>query len=316
MTTAEQISQLVTDLKAQGKPLSGIAWTAAKACLGWAYVFGARGQLCTPSTRRSFYAKKGGKHPTIKSKCRNFDGSDKVIGDCAACKWYPGGRTRVFDCRGFTYWVLLQVFGWTLKGDGATAQWDIATNWAQKGEITTMPRDTLCCLFVRKGNVMEHTGFGLNDETIECSGTVIYTANRKSKWTHWAVPACVANPEPQPEPTPEPTPTPEESMQMIVTAPKGDTVNLRSAPSTNSSKGPVIAKVPVGSIVTRITETDKWSFVRWRDQQGYMLSEFLQPAPDDAPVPDTDERDKEIREKLEAAQALIAEALNILNAKG
>ena len=105
-------------------------------------------------------------------------------------------------------------------------------------------------------------------------------------------------------------------MQMIVTAPKGDTVNLRSAPSTNSSKGPVIAKVPVGSIVTRITETDKWSFVRWQDKQGYMLSEFLQHAPEDVPVPDTDKRDKAIAEKLEAAQALIAEAMDILNAKG
>lgn len=105
-------------------------------------------------------------------------------------------------------------------------------------------------------------------------------------------------------------------MQMIVTAPKGDTVNLRSAPSTNSSKGPVIAKVPVGSIVTRITETEKWSFVRWQDKQGYMLSEFLQPAPEDVPVPDTDKRDKAIAEKLESAQALIAEALDILNAKG
>ena len=105
-------------------------------------------------------------------------------------------------------------------------------------------------------------------------------------------------------------------MQMIVTAPKGDTVNLRSAPSTNSSKGPVIAKVPVGSIVTRITETDKWSFVRWQDKQGYMLSEFMQPAPDEPEIPDTSERDAEVTAKLEAAQALIAEAMDILHAKG
>ena len=101
-------------------------------------------------------------------------------------------------------------------------------------------------------------------------------------------------------------------MQMIVTAPHGDTVNLRSAPSTNSTKGPVIAKVPVGSIVTRITETDKWSFIRWNDLQGYMMSEFLQPAPDDV-VPDTDERDRQIADKLTEAQKLIAEALQLLN---
>ena len=39
----------------------------------------------------------------IKDKCKNFDGN----GSCSGCKWYPdSSRTRFFDCRGFTYWVL------------------------------------------------------------------------------------------------------------------------------------------------------------------------------------------------------------------
>ena len=318
MTTAEQVLQLITELQANGKPLPEIAWTAAKACVGWSYVFGARGQLCTPSNRRSFYAKKGADHPTIKSKCRNFNGADKTPGECEKCKWYPGGRTRFFDCRGFTYWILKQVFGWTLSGDGATAQWNTAANWAQKGEIAAMPRDTLCCLFVQKGKVMEHTGFGLNDETVECSNGVQYFTARNKKWTHWAVPVCLYQPAPEQADEPE---KPEETMEekrMIVTAADGKTVNLRSSPSLNSEKGPVIAQAPIGSIVTRITETGKWSFVRWEDKQGYMLSEFLKDAPENErpDVPDTGVDLAGIKATLENMQQQIAELLAMLNGKG
>ena len=58
------------------------------------------------------------------------------------------------------------------------------------------------------------------------------------------------------------------------------------------------------------------AYIRWQDKQGYMMSEFLEPAPDEPEIPDTSERDAEVTAKLEAAQALIAEALDILNAKG
>jgi hypothetical protein len=121
----------------------------------------------------------------------------------------PGGeRTRFFDCRGFTYWVLLQVYGWKLMGAGATTQWEDESNWKAKGEIATMPRDTLVCLFVKKGTKMEHTGFGFNDETVECSNGVQHFTTRNKKWTHWGVPACEnGDVPPTPTPTPDTTPT-------------------------------------------------------------------------------------------------------------
>ena len=169
MNSAEYVDKLIKDLKAKGNVLSDVAWQAAKACVGWAYVFGARGEYCTPANRRKYYASKGADHPTIKSACKNFEGT----GSCSGCKWLPSGKkTRFFDCRGYTYWVLLQVFGWKLQGAGATSQWNTASNWKAKGEISTMPKDTLCCLFVKKGSTMSHTGFGLNDETLECSSGV------------------------------------------------------------------------------------------------------------------------------------------------
>jgi hypothetical protein len=104
--------------------------------------------------------------------------------------------------------VLLQIYGWKLMGAGATSQWNTAANWKAKGTIDCMPKDTLCCLFVQNGKTMEHTGFGLNNETIECSSGVQHFTSRKSKWTHWGVPACIDGTIPTPTPTPEPTPTP------------------------------------------------------------------------------------------------------------
>ena len=202
MNTAEYVGKLIEDMKARGVPLSEAAWKAALACVGWPYVFGARGEYCDPSNRR---ARANDEHPTIKSSCRNFNGQDNPPGACEMCKWYPGGRTRFFDCRGFTYWILKQVYGFTLTGAGATTQWNTAANWKAKGEIKDMPANTLCCLFVKKGTKMEHTGFGLNNETVECSSGVQHFTSRKSKWTHWAVPACVDGDVPEPDPGTRPT---------------------------------------------------------------------------------------------------------------
>ena len=203
MKTAQQVADLITQLKASGIPLAEAAWKTALACVGWPYIFGDRGEYCTPAHRRAAYSSKGADHPTIKTKCKNFEGA----GSCSGCTFYPGGKTRAFDCRGFTYWVLLQIYGWKLMGAGATSQWNTAANWKAKGTVAGgLPADTLVCLFVQKGKTMEHTGFGLNNETIECSNGVQHFTQRKAKWTHWGVPACVDGT--IPTPTPEPTPTP------------------------------------------------------------------------------------------------------------
>lgn len=188
MNTAEYVANLIADLKAKGTEKQTIAWQAALACVGWAYVFGARGQYCTPANRRARYSDD---HPTIKTACKNYNGSGSS--GCAGCKWYPSSKyTRFSDCRGFTYWVLKSVYdGWELMGAGATSQWNTASNWKAKGTIDSMPKDTLCCLFVQKGKTMEHTGFGLNNETIECSSGVQHFTSRKAKWTHWGVPVVI-----------------------------------------------------------------------------------------------------------------------------
>lgn len=261
MNSSEYVEQLVVDLKAQGKVLSDVAWQAALACVGWPYVFGARGAYCTPSNRRSYYASKGAEHPTIKTACKNFDGSKS----CSGCKWFPGGKkVRMSDCRGFTYWILKIVYnGWELMGGGATSQWNTESNWKAKGGIDTMPKDTLVCLFVydKKKNNMSHTGFGYNNETIECSAGVQYFAKRNAKWTHWAVPACESY-----APTPEPTPEPGTA---IVT---GKNVALRYGPTTSAG---IIMRIPTGKKLDIAAPPDDWAYVAYNGKSGFMMKQFL-----------------------------------------
>lgn len=182
MNSARQVQELLDQLKAEGLPASEIVWKVALACVEWPYVFGAAGALCTPSNRK---ARASADHPTIVSKCQVLSGKKDY---CNGCKWFPGNENvRQYDCRGFTRWCAGLV-GVTIAGAGATSQWNDENNWASKGTIDTMPQDQLVCLFVRSGSTMEHTGWGLNNETVECSAGVQYFAKRNKKWTHWAVP--------------------------------------------------------------------------------------------------------------------------------
>lgn len=210
MNSAEYVNSKLEEMKATGMEPSAIAWRLSLLCVGWAYVFGARGQYCTPANRRARYSDK---HPTIKTACKNYTGSGTA--GCKGCKWYPQEKlTRIYDCRGFTYWILKQVFGWELMGAGCTSQWNNESNWKAKGNVSDgIPQDVIVCLFYRdKGNkkVVAHTGLYYNGETCECSSGVQHSGSLNKKWEMWAVPACVGGDIPTPvppEPEPEKKPT-------------------------------------------------------------------------------------------------------------
>ena len=188
MNTAKQVDELIKQWTAEGKSKTEIAWNTALACVGWPYVFGAWGALCTVAERKKRYRDA---HKTIKTACKAYDG-----GNCSGCKWFPGGeRVRCFDCRGFTDWVLKQV-GVDLKGEGATSQWNTASNWKSKGEIGTMPQGVIVCLFYRDKNnkkSMAHTGLGYNGKTVECSSGVQFSKTVNKKWEYWAIPAGIGD---------------------------------------------------------------------------------------------------------------------------
>ena len=210
MNSAKEVDSLIQRMKTGGIPLSEAAWEAAKACIGWPYIFGDRGEYDTPEKRQAVY----NKHPEYKgliTGCQVLRETNRKD-SCDGCKWYPGGcRVRSFDCRGFTYWILLQIYGWKLMGAGCTSQWNTESNWKAKGEVKDgIPQGVIVCLFYYKKDskgkrtkTLEHTGLYYNGETIECSSGVQYTKGLNKKWEVWGIPACVdgAAPDPQPEPT-------------------------------------------------------------------------------------------------------------------
>ena len=205
MNSAEYVTEQVAKMKKDGLPLMEIAWKTALLAVGWPYVYAGRGEKCTPANRRARYS---ASHPTIKTKCQNFDGKKS----CKGCQWYPNEkRVLFFDCRGFTYWVLLKVYDWKLNGAGATSQWNNSSNWKEKGKISTIPEGKLVCLFQQSKDdksKMSHTGLGYLSQTVECQVGVQHFKTRNKKWTHWALPVCVDGSTPTPDPDPEPTPTP------------------------------------------------------------------------------------------------------------
>ena len=81
MKSAKYVDEQIAKLKASGIPLREAAWKAALLTVGWPYVYAARNEKCTPATRRAHYS---AAHPTIKTKCSNFDGK----GSCSGCKWF------------------------------------------------------------------------------------------------------------------------------------------------------------------------------------------------------------------------------------
>lgn len=155
----------------------------AYTCMGWPYVFGTYGQMCTPQVRRQY----AGYHPEYKSNiysaCPVLSGQ---AASCAGCKWEG---VRCFDCRGFTRWLLEQV-GLSLAGGGATSQYDTNSNWAVKGEIKDMPPDAVCCVFKRRDGKMSHTGMHVGGGRIIHCSTVVKEGSLKDTpaWTHYGIP--------------------------------------------------------------------------------------------------------------------------------
>jgi hypothetical protein len=155
------------------------------AAVGDPYIFGARGQICTPNYRRQVAVAKPQYVAQITKNCPVLSGGQS---GCAGCK-YAGRRS--WDCRGLTAAAVKAVTGRSIMGTGATSQWNDDSNWATKGEITTMPKGIPVVLFRRNGTTMQHTGYALGDGTyIHAGGHGSGVTRHKLQkgWTHWAIP--------------------------------------------------------------------------------------------------------------------------------
>ena len=260
MNTWSQVEKMLNGWKAEGLEKPDICVRLANACIGWAYVFGARGVKCTPGNRRAWYNSQ--QRETIKTKCKNFDGSKS----CTGCKWYPGGVTLFYDCRGWTYWCFLQAAGIKINGSGATSQYNDDSNWSEKGDISRMPKDKVCCTFRWDGSSMAHTllydGAG---HYIHDSGEIKKCDVSKYAATHYAIPKGLYD-GPSPTPTPTPTPTPGTA---IVT---GKNVALREGPGTWAR---VMTRLTTGTTVEIAEVPDGWAYVKSGDLYGFMMKEFI-----------------------------------------
>ena len=181
MNTANQVESIRQQMEQEGAARPDIIRQVALACIGWPYVFGAWGEECTPAGRKR---RMRDDHPTIRSACQVLSGK---AADCGGCKWYPQDeRVRMYDCRGFTRWLIQQV-GLDITGQGATSQYNTNANWVRKGRISDGMPDVVCCLFRQKGSSMEHTGMHIGGGVVvDCSVNV--RNGGMSGWTHYAIP--------------------------------------------------------------------------------------------------------------------------------
>ena len=182
MNNAEQVEAIRAQMSAEGAGQPEIIRQLALACVGWPYVFGAWGEECTPANRKR---RARDAHPTIVSKCQCLREVSRKS-TCDGCKWYPDQyRVRMYDCRGFTAWLIRQA-GLDIYGDGATTQYNTARNWEQRGPVSQMP-DVVCCLFRQVGKKMEHTGMHIGGGVVVDCSVNVRTGGMKG-WTHYAIP--------------------------------------------------------------------------------------------------------------------------------
>lgn len=188
MLTAKNAEALVKRLSAEKVSKADIIRELAEQCLGLPYVYASTGQMCMPDWRR-------GRIPCCPTQeyVNMIISNCPVLSDhassCSGCKW---DACRCFDCQGFVHWLLEQV-GVPLYGGGATSQWQTKSNWAATGEIGTMPRNLVCCVYKWRTDRMSHAGMSMGDGgggVIHCSTTVkrgnAFTDS--SPWTHWGIP--------------------------------------------------------------------------------------------------------------------------------
>lgn len=226
----------------------------ALSLIGQGYIYGAKGQICSPEFREQ----QAQQYP---------DQADMILGKGA--KW--DGKP-VWDCAQLTR-AAAKAGGVALVS-GATSQWT-KTDWQERGEIADMPEGEVLFLYRRqKGSstTMQHTGVALGDGmAVHARGTeygVVLQAVEEYPWTHWARPAWPEEGQGDNEPE-----VIGKMVQAKVKGPAGETVNLRSMPSKS---GNVKERIRVGEIVSAGENKDGWRSVAYNGTIGYMMAEYLQ----------------------------------------
>lgn len=142
--------------------------------VGQGYIYGAKGQTCSPA----FRARQAEQYP---------EQAKNILG--VGAKW---DGVPVWDCAQLTRTAAASA-GVTLPS-GATSQWQKGP-WKRKGEIGSIPQGETVFVYRRQAGsqtVMAHTGVALGDGTcVHARGTAYGVVRQRMEqyaWTHWASP--------------------------------------------------------------------------------------------------------------------------------
>ena len=210
----------------------------ALSLVGEGYIYGAKGQICSPAFRQQ----QAEQYP---------DQADNIL--VTGAKW---DGSPVWDCAQLTRAAAKEA-GISLVS-GATSQWN-KTPWARRGTIDTLPQNEAAFVFREKNGAMQHTGLALGDGTCVHARGTAYGVVRQNlsdyPWTHWAIPECAFQ---------------SALYTAKVTAISGSTVNARKSPA-----GKVLRRIPIGTEVEILGENDGWSQIRHEGETAWMMSSFL-----------------------------------------
>ena len=191
MNSAKQVDLMVQAWIDQQLTPAQIVVNTAEAELGWDYVWGAVGQECNPSKRRTCIGRCSANEAAVARKKCQVLREKNPKSSCDGCSWYPGKqRTLIHDCQGFVKEVCGRV-GIKFTGGGCTSMWKASGNWEAKGDIKTLPQDRVSCVFWTDSDdpkKKSHIGFYIGDGMmIHCSGSVKKEPLSK-RCTDWGIP--------------------------------------------------------------------------------------------------------------------------------
>lgn len=214
----------------------------ALSLVGQGYIYGAKGQVCSPAFRQQ----QAMQYP---------EQADHIL--TTGAKW--DGKP-VWDCAQLTRAVAKEA-GFSLVS-GATSQWQ-KTEWMACGTIDTLPTNAVAFVYRQSGGRMQHTGIALGDGTcVHARGTAYGVVRQPMDgyaWTHWAALWEVQTGERL-----------ECTGIAEVWARSGATVNVRREPG-----GDIVARLSVGTVVETGSSSAGWTKVVLGETQGYMQSAFL-----------------------------------------
>lgn len=227
--------------------------------VGHGYIYGAKGQVCSPAFRRQ--------------QAEQYPEQAHNILDVGA-KW--DGKP-VWDCAQLTRTVAAAES--VQLPSGATSQWS-KYPWKRKGTIDTQPKGEVVFLYRRQNGsatVMSHTGVAIGDGTcIHARGTaygVVRQGMSEHAWTHWASPWDG---------------TEREDEQVNLTDKIFEVTGGRLALRESDNSGAAIMFwMPNGANVTVLEDRGEWCKVRYDKDgipyMGYCMKKYLREVTD-API--------------------------------